>query len=80
MSSSQVTIFTVLIVGALILAVMLLSTIIDDASGGDENYKSPIDAGSIDQATLERINQLHTSDATVPAVTLPEGRINPFGE
>jgi hypothetical protein len=75
----HMTIFIVFITAGLSVAVLFLNSILTDTSSGD-GYTSPIGAGSIDQATLERIKELHTSDEAVPASTLPEGRINPFGE
>lgn len=35
---------------------------------------------TFDKATIERINELHTSDQQGIEVTVPEGRINPFAE
>lgn len=75
----HLTLFIVFIVGGLGTAVLVLNSILSDTAGSD-TYTSPITPGTIDQATLERINQLHTSDSTRPPSTLPEGRINPFGE
>lgn len=49
-------------------------------SSSDESYTSSISAGSIDQATLERIQSLHTSAQPAPSPQLPQGRINPFAE
>ncbi len=45
----------------------------------DDTYVSPISAGSIDEATLQRLGSLHTSDQ-IPVPAFPEGRLNPFGE
>ena len=73
------TLFIVFIVGGLSVAVLFLNNMLSDTSGSDD-YTSPIDAGSIDQATLDRIKELHSSEDTVPAAALPDGRVNPFGE
>lgn len=75
----HLTIFTVFILVCLGVAVLFLYRILTDASV-DNNYQSPISAGSIDQATLNRINSLHSSDAEYPAAPPASGRINPFSE
>lgn len=74
------TLFIVLVVAGLGGAVLLLNSMLANLSKVDENYTSPIEAGTIDQATLDRIKELHTSKETVPADDFPSGRINPFGE
>lgn len=76
----HLTLFIVAVVAGLAGAVLLLNTMLTNLSAVDEGYTSPIGAGTIDQATLDRIKELHTSDETVPASTLPQGRTNPFGE
>ena len=76
----HLTLFIVFIVAALTGAVLLLNTMLTHLSDVDEGYTSSIEAGTIDQATLNRIKELHTSDEVVPANVLPTGRINPFGE
>lgn len=75
----HMTFFIVFIAAGLTVAVLFLNNLLSDTSGAD-NYTSPIDAGSIDQATLDRIKELHTSDEPVSEMSLPQGRINPFGE
>jgi len=75
----HMTFFIVLLAGGLGYAVMLFTTILNE-SAVDTAYTSPIEAGSIDQATLDRIKALHTSDEAVPATANPAGRINPFSE
>ena len=73
------TIFILIVLSGLVYATLLLAGLLNDASlGGD--YESPITAGSIDQATLDRINALHTSDGTLPPEQQPSGRSNPFVE
>jgi len=76
---SHMTIFIVFIVAGLSFAVISFTTLLSEAST-DTSYTSPIDAGSIDQATLERIKSLHTSDEATPTFVTPQGRINPFSE
>lgn len=75
----HMTLFIVFVASGLAVAVLFLNNMLSDTSMSD-SYTSPIDAGSIDQATLDRIKELHTSDESAPASVLPEGRINPFGE
>lgn len=73
------TIFILLILGLLVTAVLFITNILNDASIGAD-YQSPISAGSIDQATLDRINALHSSSDPVPPA-LPQGvRVSPFSE
>lgn len=75
----HLTIFFIFVIGCLAWAVILINEILTDDSG-DTTYTSSINAGSIDQATLERVQALHTSSNPGAAPTLPSGRINPFGE
>ena len=71
--------FILVILAGLVYATLLLATLLNDASIG-AGYESPINAGSIDQATLDRINVLHTSDGTLSEQQQPSGRSNPFVE
>jgi hypothetical protein len=73
------TIFIVFILGCLLIAVLLLYQILNTASV-DPNYKSDITAGYIDQATLDRINALHSSNGPFPEPPAATTRLNPFGE
>jgi hypothetical protein len=75
----HLTMFIVLVTACLGGAVVLLTSILEEAST-DSTYTSPIEAGSIDQATLDRINALHTSDEEKPPTVSPTGRTNPFVE
>lgn len=75
----QVTLFIVFIATCLAVAVTVLNTILNESSTAD-GYTSPTDAGTIDQATLDRIKALHTSKENFPKYTPPSGRINPFAE
>jgi len=70
--------FFVFTVGCMAASVVLINNTLTNTS--DEDYTSSISAGSIDQATLERIQSLHTSDQPTPGPQLPGGRINPFAE
>lgn len=74
------TFFIVFIVAGLSSAVLFLNTILNDAAASSDSYTSPIRPGQIDQATLERIKELHTSSDGANSLQLPEGRVNPFGE
>lgn len=71
-------IFFVVIVGCLSVAVVLINQTLTESS--DDGYTSSINAGSIDQSTLQRIKSLHTSKNPSPAPALPSGRVNPFSE
>lgn len=75
----HLTVFIVLISAGLALAVIVLNDILTTASLGD-GYTSPDTTGTIDQASLDRIKELHTSDEGATPLVLPEGRINPFAE
>ncbi len=70
--------FFVLIVGCLSAAVILINNTLTENS--DQTYTSTINAGTIDQATLQRVQSLHPSGQPSTAPTLPPGRINPFAE
>jgi hypothetical protein len=72
-------IFILFIFICLVIAVLLLYRILNNASV-DSSYLSPISAGTIDQTTLNRINALHSSSGPYPEPITPTGRISPFGE
>lgn len=71
-------IFFVAIVACLSVAIVLLNETLTESS--DETYTSSINAGSIDQATLQKIQSLHPSSQPSAAPSLPPGRVNPFSE
>lgn len=71
-------IFFVFMVAVLSAAVILINQILT-ANPNDTTYTSSIKAGSIDEATLNKVQSLHTSDSTATP-TLPDSRLNPFGE
>lgn len=75
----HLTLFIVFITTGLGYAVYTFNNLLKTSST-DSTYTSPLGAGSIDQATLDRIKALHTSDTVVPDPTYPAGRINPFSE
>ena len=71
--------FFVFIVACLSGAVLLINNTLKDTSV-DPGYVPPSAAGTIDQATLSRLNALHTSTQATGNPTLPDGRINPVNE
>ena len=75
----HLTIFIVFVAAGLGFAVFTFTELLGKTST-DSSYRSPISAGSIDQATLERIKSLHSSDEAAPILVQPAGRINPFSE
>lgn len=75
----HLTLFIIFVVACLGYAVFSFTNLLSQTST-DSSYTSPISAGSIDQATLDRIKALHTSDEATPALVTPSGRINPFSE
>lgn len=75
----HLTFFLVFIVAGLSGAILLINNTLEDSST-DPSYTSPINAGSIDQATLTRLNALHTSAEGSVAPVLPAGRVNPVNE
>ena len=75
----HLTLFIVFVTAGLAIAVLTFSNLLAQSSI-DTTYTSPIEAGTIDQATLNRIKALHTSDEDAPAISLPSGRTNPFSE
>lgn len=70
--------FFILVSGLVAAAVILINNALTEPS--QEEYTSTINAGSIDQATLERVQSLHSSTQSTAAPELPAGRINPFAE
>lgn len=75
----HLTIFFIFVVACLAGAVVLINDVLS-SQVTDEGYTSSISAGTIDQATLERVQSLHTSTNPGPTPELPPGRINPFNE
>ena len=77
--SIHLTLFIVVVAAGLSYAVFTLNDILTLADTGDDSYVSPISAGSIDQTTLERVQQLHTSTENFSSPNY-SGRTNPFNE
>jgi len=71
--------FFIFVAACLAAAVWLLNSTIQDSSI-DSDYTSSINAGTIDEATLNRLNSLHTSNQAPASPELPAGRVNPFNE
>ncbi len=76
----HLTLFIIIVAAGLSSAVLLLNNTLANLSTIDETYTSSIGAGTIDQATLDRIKELHTSDETFSTDVISTGRTNPFGE
>jgi hypothetical protein len=72
-------IFFIFTVGCVAGVVLLINQVLTNNADGDD-YTSTINAGTIDQSSLERIQSLHTSDQPAPSPELPAGRVNPFAE
>ena len=75
----HLTLFIVFVAIGLSFAVFTFANLLGESST-DSSYQSPINAGTIDQATLERIKALHSSDDNTSELNPPSGRINPFVE
>lgn len=75
----NLTIFIIVLAGGLGTAVILLNNTLKKSSD-TSGYSSNLDITSFDQATIDRIKQLHTSSEFTGDVALPTGRINPFAE
>lgn len=75
----HMTFFVVLVVGGLSYAVISINSLLSDPTIGSD-YQSPINAGSIDQTTLNRINSLHKSNDPLPSPLPNTSRTNPFTE
>ncbi len=74
----NLTIFIVVLVTGLSTAVIMLNDTLQKASD-TSGYTSTLDSTTFDQATIDRVKQLHTSSETVDT-SLPTTRINPFNE
>lgn len=75
----HLTLFFVLVTAGLVGAVLTINNTLNEMASSTD-YLSPINAGSIDQTTLERVKALHTSSEATTPLQLPSGRVNPFGE
>lgn len=75
----SLTIFIILVTAGLSSAVLVLTSTIERTSRSG-SIKANEDINSFDQATIDRVNQLSSSDATKNEYEVPSGRINPFAE
>ncbi len=75
----NLTIFIVVLTSGLAVAVLLLNSALQEASN-TSGYNADSDPTSFDQATIDRVKQLHTSSEITGDTLLPEGRVNPFAE
>lgn len=71
--------FTVAVTLILSVSVLLLYSVVNKASGEDSTPQGGILSG-FDQATIDEINQLKSSDQPSEPLDFSGGRINPFGE
>lgn len=72
-------VFIVVVVLLLSVAVLLLNGIVGKASGDDVTTPGGT-SSNFDQATIDRIKQLKTSNQPSEPLDLSKGRINPFSE
>lgn len=72
-------IFTVIVAGGLILVIFLLNNIIASSSTST-NYTPAGSDATFDEATIERVNQLKSSEEASEQLNLSQRRINPFVE
>lgn len=75
----SLTIFIVVLTAGLAIAVLLLNATLQQSSN-TTGYTAPVNPTTFDQATIDRVKQLHTSTNSVNPVVLPTTRINPFSE
>lgn len=75
----SLTIFIVVLVGGLASAVIMLSTALQKTSETSD-YAPSTDSSSFDQATINRVKQLHSSAEPTSDYVMPTGRTNPFSE
>lgn len=76
----HLTIFIVFVVASLGYAVFTFTNLLSQSST-DASYTSPASTNAVvNQATLEKLKALHTSDEPTPPLVTPSGRINPFSE
>ena len=69
--------FIVMITGVTFVIVLINQTLTETSN---QQFAPRVSTGTIDQASLERIQSLHTSTQPTPPPTFPAGRINPFAE
>lgn len=74
----HVILFVVIILGGLIVVVLLLNNII--VKSGQSGSYTPTNSSTFDQDTINRIENLKTSDEKSDPIDLSSGRTNPFVE
>ncbi|MDB5167167.1 MAG: hypothetical protein JWN26_312 [Candidatus Saccharibacteria bacterium] len=75
----NLTIFIVVLTTGLAVAVLMLNATLQQSSD-TTGYTAATNPTNFDQATIDRVKQLHTSSDTLAPVVLPSNRINPFAE
>ncbi|MEP7204866.1 MAG: hypothetical protein ABI716_01585 [Candidatus Saccharibacteria bacterium] len=75
----QLTLFFVLTIVGLSVAVITLNSIVVQSSN-TTGLKSSLENSGFDQTTINRINQLQSSNVDPVGFSLPSGRISPFAE
>ncbi len=75
----HLTLFVVVLVSGLSTAVLMLNEILKQSSNPN-GYTSSLDMTSFDQATIDRLQKLKSSNDASTSFSLPAGRINPFAE
>lgn len=73
------TLFVILLVSGLSAAVLILNDALQQTGNGDNGLVNQQNQG-LDQATIERVNQLNTSSKAKNNFSPPAGRISPFTE
>jgi hypothetical protein len=73
-------IFIVLVVVGLIAAILMLNFTLRTPFEANNFTSSNSGITSFDEATINRLNKLKTSDENLANQTLPTGRVNPFSE
>ncbi len=71
--------FIVVVALILSVAILLLYGVVNKASGENVSPEGNV-SSNFDQATIDRIKQLKTSDESSDPLDLSRGRINPFIE
>lgn len=73
----HVLVFTVLILGGLIVAMLLINATIGQ-SDTSSNYTPPSANTTFDQQTIDRIEKLHSASDNATSTLDLSGRVNPF--
>lgn len=74
----HIVIFVVVVLGGLAVSIFLLNNTVN-SSAEDTTYTSPL-SSSFDQQTIERVEQLKTTNESLAPLDLTHGRTNPFVE